>query len=60
MRAQDKGLFYTRNIFVLFIDKRVLSTTGNFRKFLLLFGEFFMKESRARGLPLFYSDTKVQ
>ena len=33
VRAQDKGLFYTLNIFVLFIDKRVLLTKGNFSKF---------------------------
>ena len=43
MHVQDKSLFYTWNIFVLFIDKRVLLTKGNFSKFLdqdETFGDF--------------------
>ena len=54
MRAQDKGLFNIRNIFVLFIDNRVLLTKGNFSKFLdqdETFGEFFVNGNRVRGTP---------
>ena len=50
MHAQDKGLFNIWNVFVLFIDKRVLLTKGNFSKFLdqdETFGEFLsMKTDR--------------
>ena len=50
----SRFLLYLKYIFVLFIDKRVVLTKGNFSKLLYtniwLFGYFFMKQSRARGL----------